>query len=161
MKTELRFARLAALWGAVFSAIVAFAALAWAWLAPPSRWLDVRSVTILDASEGQPITLAVDRTIGRGGPGQFLVVARRRTPTGWLSVCETPWIAFVYRPGADLPQPVTLDWWTRGQLHDVAGAPCRITAGEWEIETTWRMEPPGYPDKVLTVRAPFTVWPRS
>jgi len=155
--TALRPARLSALWLTIMCGLAALAGLAWAWFAPASLWLDVRAVTIADVDEGAPIVLVVDRTIRRGGPGQFLVVARRIDPRGPVTLCQTPWIAVAYRPGAQPPDPLTLDWWTRGQLRDEHDEPCRLTPGRWEVATTWRMEPPGYPDKVIATAAEFTV----
>lgn len=149
---------------ATLGLVVMCATLAWARFAPPALWLDVRAVRIDDAREGEPIRMHVDRVIRQPVPGAFMVTARRLGPAGWITECQMDgWAAIVYRPGAALPEPLTLAWWTAGRLRetDDPSRPCAFQPGRWQTTTTWRLDPPGYFDRVIERTAEHDILPRQ
>lgn len=102
-------------------------------LVPASLWLKVSAVRVSDTTVGeQPPAMYVDRVIYRKFSADWIVTVRRRGPSGGFSVfCEVHGKSN-YLPGADLPDRLTLDWWLNSRT-------CRMTAGEYLVHTTWRL----------------------
>lgn len=123
-------------------------------LAPASQWLEVRSVRVSDTAEGVPPHMKVDRTIHRPFRAKWLTDIEMRLPSGrWLVLCTSQG-ANNYSPENDLPDPLTLDWWT---------FPVRCTPdgpGRYRVETTWLLEiPGGLTKEVRAVSNEFRVTP--
>ena len=112
-------------WGATMAALQMW---------PASRWLEVRSVRIADARVGQPIVMSVDRTIHRITDAAWSVSVKSLTSGKHSAVCSHD--AFTrYRPGALLPIPVTLGWWTHGRCE-------ALPPGQYVVDTIWRIKTP-------------------
>lgn len=130
-----------------FSATIVTVFLLWlvaAQLAPAQWWLDVRSVVVANAKAGEQPTMNVDRSIYQRFPGTYTVDVEKRMPSGRYSVVCSVRNSTNYRPDAELPDPLLLDWWTWPAI-------CKLGPGRHRVETTWRIEAPLFPDKVLTV----------
>lgn len=101
-------------------------------LMPQQKTEDFFQVHSVSAERvGQSAVLNVDRTIHRDLPMEYTVRIMAQMGSGWRQVCKAESNVFLYRAGAVLPDPVTLDWWTDGA--------CRaLPPGRVQIITTWK-----------------------
>lgn len=109
---------------------------------PPSWWLEVRDINLANARQGEPIVMAVDRTISRAFRGHWSVTVRQWDGVGWVTYCNASGSSN-YRADARFPVPLTLKWWTDGQCHDLSPGRYKLTT-RWVIDTV-------LPDKVVSV----------
>lgn len=93
---------------------------------PPWFWLEVRSVRVFDAVEGEPIPMVVDRTVHRTFRGSWIVTLRE---TNGSPSCIATGTA-VYLAGSPLPAPLTLKWWTHPNCYPV-------TPGTYVAQSCW------------------------
>lgn len=123
------------LWPIYMAAIgwAAFAFVSQSW--PASWWLDVRSVQVNDSKVGHKVTMKVDRTIKRNFQAVWNVSVRK-VEDGSDSVFCTASSMSEYRPGAELPKSLTLDWWADGRCD-------ALPAGQYFVSTAWRIESNG------------------
>lgn len=121
-----------ALWLSVFVLVVAIVSM----LIPPTHWLEV-DVHVPNQTAGDEIVLQVRRVIRRDFFARWTVTVRE-TYNGNL-VVATATGAGAYSPGADLPLPTTLEWWTGG-AHASVDEP-----GNYVIETFWEIVPRFFP----------------
>ena len=101
---------------------------------PASWWLEVASVHIPDASAGQPVRMAVQRTIRRDFVAEWS--ASVRTDDGAAQVVCVGSGKSNYRQGANLPANLTLDWWTDGACKT-------LRPGRYWVATDWDIRPAG------------------
>lgn len=145
-------------------AMLAFLALAWlpsavdmvrAHQHRAETYFEVARVSVGNSVLGDPLIMDVDRTIHRPFAGSWAVEVRTFPER---SVYCTGAGDVIYRPEAELPKPVTLEWWTLSQR-------CKgpvLPADEYIIVTTWTIHSParGVPDQTVTIESnPFTVNP--
>lgn len=97
-------------------------------------FFEVRSVTA--ERVGGTAILHVDREIHYPIHMAFTVRVMEQRGLGWQEVCAAPSNVILYLPDAELPDPVTLDWWTWGKCPNLPDGPVRIV-------TTWEPEPRG------------------
>lgn len=116
-------------WGS-YAAIAAFLLWMAARLVPVWPWFEPRTLLVADSSAGEPVTIGYQRTIRRETLVGYTAVVRRMP--GLEIVCEATAQPFLYRPGAELPHPVTLEWWTGGDCGD-------LPAGEYQLDTCWTL----------------------
>jgi hypothetical protein len=100
---------------------------------PASWWFEVRKVQVLDAQANSEITMLVDREIHRQFVGEWVSTVRRVEPKSLELYCSGSGRAN-YRPSNDLPDVVTLDWWTGGSCKT-------LPSGDYVIDTTWQINP--------------------
>lgn len=127
----------------VFAVLILLLAAAVAQFWPASYWMDVRSIRVFDAKVGEPILMAVDRTIVRDFPGQWVVTLRQNRGGKWIRYCAATGTGD-YQVNTSFPDPLTLSWWTYPGCQN-------IEAGEFVMRTTWTILRPGLPDKTITV----------
>ena len=109
-----------------------------------SWWFEVRSIRVFDAKEGEPVPMAVDRSINRPFRGQWVTSIRRLENNGWVMYCSVDG-ATNYSPKASLPDPLYLNWWTSPGCNP-------IPAGKYILETDWLIKNTGVlPDKEVNV----------
>lgn len=107
---------------------------------PASWWLEVGSVRVDDSKVGEPVIMAVTRTINRDFLGHWTASLRRLERGKWVPYCSATG-AVNYEVDSDLPDPLTLKWWTAPFCHP-------LEAGKYVMRTTWRVEGAGFlPDK--------------
>lgn len=127
--------------------------LAAAYLAPAAMWLDVRRVMVPDTTEGSTPVLLVERTIRQNFYGTYTVDVERQQPSGRFAVVCSVTNSTHYRSDAELPDPLTLDWWTWP-------VQCQIGAGTYRVESYWRIQPELVPDKfAYAMSNVFTIHP--
>lgn len=134
-------------------------------LRPASWWLDVRSVTVDDATAGVPAVMHVDRTIRRDFRGRYHVEVERRGAGGFSLFCgagktgkrecdvDSSWIN--YQADNALPDPLDMDWWTYPVKYD-------LPPGSYRIVTNWCIDAGAKPDRCtepvisneFTIRSP-------
>ena len=102
---------------------------------PASWWLEVHSVRVADSRAGQPLVMYVQREIHRDFSGTWGVSVREMTAGGTYVACAQSAVAD-YRKGADLPNVVTLGWWTNGRC-------ATLPAGVYVVQTTWQIHGSG------------------
>jgi len=142
-------------WGVVAAFVFGLYSLLQA-VPPASWWLDVRSVTVVDSTEGNPIFMTVDRDVNRDFTGIWSVDLRRLDPDtgGWISECVTDETRQPYFAGAALRRPLTLDYWASPECADLG-------PGTYFITTMWRINPDGLMPRTLQISSPpFMVSPR-
>jgi hypothetical protein len=101
---------------------------------PATYWFEARAMVIPDVVEGRPIVMLVDREIRRPALGNWQVTVRRfNEGRGSIVYCNAHGSAN-YSPQAELPEPLTLDWWTEGKCPP-------LTPGEYVVTTRWAFEP--------------------
>jgi hypothetical protein len=115
----------------------------WIWIAlvavPVSFWINVRHVTVASAETPADVTMRVDRDIKRPFAGSFVVTVRRSPGGGF--VCSTGSSKMiVYRPNAEMPDPLYLWWWLGSKA---ALASCDdFRPGGYLLETCWTVLQP-------------------
>jgi hypothetical protein len=121
--------------------------------APASWWLDVQRVHVPTAKAGQPIRMEVSRAIKRDIVATWTVSIRTADANARV-VCDTSRKNSNYRVGANLPDPLTLHWWT-------SGACDTLPPGRYWIATDWDIQPSGiWPGKRVSADSkPFEVLP--
>lgn len=107
-----------------------------------SRWLDVVSVTVADSKVGEPVIMRVSRTIYSRFHASWIVSVRRVDHDGLELACVSTGESD-YLPEAKLPDPLTLNWWTYP-------VQCKLQPGRYRIDTVWRIDPQGYPSKIVS-----------
>lgn len=110
--------------------------------APASDWLEVTSVNVFTAFEGEAPRMAVVRTIHQPFVADWAAVVRRVHPDGSTAiVCEAHGRS-PYEPGASPLRLIDLDWW-------MTPVKCRPPAGgRYRLSTAWRIHVEGSPEKV-------------
>lgn len=79
--------------------------------------------------------LKVDRQILRPLHMTFSVRVKGNGAHGWVDFCGMSSGVILYEPDAELPDPVTLDWWTWGECPT-------LPPGQARIVTTWAPDSP-------------------
>lgn len=102
-------------------------------LIPVSLWYEVTSVKVADARAGQQVPMVVVREIHRPFVGAWRVSIRRWGESGWHVLCQAHGVAN-YRSGSELPNNLTLDWWTGGDCQT-------LPPGRYVISTGWTIKP--------------------
>lgn len=126
---------------------------AWRQGIPASAWLDVRSVTASDATEGDDVTLVVERSIRAGFHGEWIVTVRRLEHGGFSTYC-TGTGENLYIPGDLLPRPLYLSRWM--------GKACPLPPGQYRVDTRWLVNADGYSPKAISIESNlFRVSPRQ
>lgn len=110
---------------------------------PGSWWLEVHKVEIRDSEVGQTPQMAVSRTIRRPVYGTWQVTVLRQGMSGFYIYCVAHG-STDYRPNLGIPDAPDLDWWTWPTQ-------CPLAAGEYTVNTLWRIQPEGYPIKEIRV----------
>ena len=117
----------ALVWGAIL-----FAGLAGN-LIPTQNWFDVQRVEVFDTVAGTPPIMDVERIIRQPFVADWLVEVERREPDlGFVIMCAAKGET-AYNTDAELPAPLTLDWWTYPTT-------CALSAGVYRVETTWTLD---------------------
>lgn len=118
-----------------------------AWLTvnlwPASWWLEVRQVQVFNSVVGEPVRMAVDRTIHREFYAQWTVRVRKVEDGGWLTACASSG-GGTYVPIATLPVELGLGWWSDGRC-------LALPVGQYLVNTTWKIEGGLLPDKIISV----------
>lgn len=99
---------------------------------PTSNWFDVKSVEVFDTTAGVPPLMEVDRDITQPFVADWLVEVERRGTSGYYLQCSARGQS-AYRTDAELPRPLTLDWWTYPVI-------CNLQPGTYRVETTWELD---------------------
>ena len=119
---------------------------------PATWWLEVQSVRVADGIAGQPVVMHVERTIHRDFVGTWGVTVRALQEKNTLIACAASAVTD-YRIGADLPEILTLGWWTNGQCQ-------ALPPGTYIVQTVWQIHGSGIlPAKTLQITSnPFVVY---
>jgi hypothetical protein len=121
---------------------LAFVAVAMWWalqtLPTSNYWFEASNMLVPDVPRGGDVVLTVEREIKRPVYGDWVVTVRRYENGGWTLACSPSRGSGDYLPKAELPDVLTLEWWTEGQ--------CSISEpGLYFITTTWKFYPRGLP----------------
>lgn len=118
---------------------------------PASYWLEVNSVRVADSQANQPVVMYIDRKIHRDFVGVWGVTVRSIQDTGVHIACASSALSD-YKEGAELPEVVTLGWWTNGKCET-------LPVGVYIVQTTWQIQSNGFfPTKVVTQTSnPFKI----
>ena len=125
------------------------------YLWPASWWLEVDSVRVADGVVNKPVVMYVHRTIHRNFVGTWGVTVRALENTGTYVTCAASAVSD-YRIGTDLPEVITLGWWTDGRCET-------LPAGTYLIQTTWQIHNVGiFPTKTIQATSnPFVIYKES
>ena len=102
---------------------------------PASWWMEVQSVHVKDTKVGEPILMHVQREIHRDFSGTWGVSVRVMDAGHGYVVCSESAVSG-YQKGADLPDTLTLSWWTNGQCNT-------LPVGVYIVQTVWRVHGSG------------------
>lgn len=118
---------------------------------PASWWLEVHSVRVADSKAGQPVVMYVQRDIHRDFSGTWGVSVRQMLEGKTHVACAASAVSD-YQQGSDLPEIVTLGWWTNGRCET-------LPVGVYVVQTTWQIHGNGLlPAKtVQSTSNPFKV----
>jgi len=120
------------------------------WTFPASWWLDVSRVKVFDSEVGQPVRMEADREIRRPFSGEWSAIVRRKRGAHWIVACPSFGMGD-YRMDAELPEPLTLEWWTDGACP-------ALTAGTYLLTTSWTIYPTYLPKKWVQITSnEFTI----
>lgn len=131
------------LWPIYFAALgwIAFTLVTQLW--PASYWFEVRSVRVQNSVAAASIVMKVDREIKRPFDAVWTTQVRTFRPDGEGYVACTASAYSEYKAGADLPQLLTMDWWTDGRCPT-------LPPGKYMLSTAWRINPSGiWPSKIV------------
>ena len=121
---------------------------------PASLWIDVGSVTVADAIEGEAPKLVVDRTVKRSFAGLRQVELEKKGTRGFVQIDKAVG-GDNYRPDNELPEDLDMDWWT-------APKQFRPLPGRYRIETCWTVILTWIKDRrTCVVSNTYTVRPRQ
>lgn len=110
---------------------------------PASWWMEVQAVHVADTKAGDPILMHVEREIHRDFSGTWGVSVRVMDAGHGYVVCSEG-AASGYLQGADLPDTLTLSWWTNGQCNT-------LPVGVYIVQTVWQVHGNGLlPAKTIT-----------
>lgn len=110
---------------------------------PASWWMDVQSVRVADTRAGEPILMHVEREIHRDFSGTWGVSVRVMDAGHGYVICSESAVSW-YLQGADLPDTLTLSWWTNGQCNT-------LPVGVYIVQTVWQVHGNGIlPAKTIT-----------
>ena len=110
---------------------------------PGSFWLEVRSVRVQNGAAGASIVMRVDREIKRPFAAVWTAQVRTVRESGEGYVACTASAYSEYKDGAELPEMLTLDWWTDGRC-------ATLPAGRYMLSTAWRINPNGiWPSNIV------------
>ena len=125
--------------------IVWLASLATVHFWPPTWWLEVKSIYISNTKVGEPIGMAVDRTINRSFSANWNVTIRQWN--GGFHVWCNANGSGAYRVDAILPANLDLQWWSAGKCHP-------LPVGKYQVSTSWTISGLGVlPDKYIQVES--------
>ena len=93
-----------------------------------SDYFEVSRFEVVRTDEG-PLVL-FDRKIKAPIVMGFTVRVMERQGGGYLQACKMEAAPFQYSPQAELPDPITLGWWTDGECANLPDGPVRVY-------TTW------------------------
>jgi hypothetical protein len=107
---------------------------------PSSHWYELNSVIVTGPEGGpvvlgQPIIVTVQRTIHRDFKGEYVTTIRQLP--GLHTVC-TGGLSVLYRSNSNLPEPLTLGYWTEGSR-----PPCEeaLEPGFYVLQTCVTVQP--------------------
>lgn len=110
---------------------------------PASWWMDVQSVRVADTRAGEPILMHVEREIHRDFSVTWGVSVRVMDAGHGYVICSESTVSG-YLQGADLPDTLTLSWWTNGQCST-------LPVGVYIVQTVWQVHGNGIlPAKTIT-----------
>ena len=102
---------------------------------PASWWMDVQSVHVKDTKAGDPVVMHVQREIHRDFSGTWGVSVRVMDAGKGYIVCSASAVSG-YKEGADLPDTLTLSWWTNGHCNT-------LPVGVYLVQTVWQVHGSG------------------
>ena len=102
---------------------------------PASWWMEVQSIHVADTKAGEPILMHVEREIHRDFSGTWGVSVRVMGAGHGYVVCSESAVSG-YLKGADLPNTLTLAWWTNGQCST-------LPVGVYIVQTVWQVHGSG------------------
>lgn len=98
---------------------------------PASWWMEVQSVHVKDTKAGEPILMHVQRDIHRDFNSTWGVSVRVMDAGKGHVVCSESAVSD-YQKGADLPDTLTLAWWTNGHCNT-------LPVGVYIVQTVWQV----------------------
>lgn len=115
-------------------------------------WLEVDDVFVHDTIADSTPKMTVERTIHRPFVGFWAVNVKREGNNGFSFACGSSG-TIDYQPDVQLPDPLTLDWWTYP-------IPCNLGPGRYRVDTTWTIDLQGGAEKTIRKRSNvFSVFP--
>lgn len=102
---------------------------------PASWWMEVQSVHVADTKAGDPVVMHVQREIHRDFSGTWGVSVRVMDAGKGFVVCSASAVSG-YKEGADLPDTLTLSWWTNGHCNT-------LPVGVYIVQTMWQVHGSG------------------
>lgn len=115
---------------------------------PPTYWYRPGPVVVFDSLVGEPVYMHFDREIRRGFFATWATAVRKASPTGWEVTCAASG-AQDYRVDTQLPDPLTLRWWSDGKCSNID------EPGNYFVSTVWHIHPWLGPEKVVRVDSNF------
>lgn len=109
---------------------------------PASYWMEIKSIKVKDADAGRPVLMYVDRDIRRDVSANWSVSVREISKSGGIRLACSAGQLSDYKTTAKLPDVLTLGWWTNGRCET-------LPAGHYIVNTTWAINAPYLPDKVI------------
>lgn len=97
---------------------------------PASDWLVVSEIHVEDAREGDDPVMRVKRSIQKAFEGAWHVEIKRKLESGRYAVACYQGGSNFYAPDNQLPEPLTLSWWTYPHR-------CELGPGTYRVETRW------------------------
>lgn len=118
---------------------------------PASNWLEVNSVYVYNAVLGETPVMEVDRDIKQSFTGVWVADVEKLNDNGrFVIFCSSTGKAN-YDLDNDLPDPLTLDWWT----YPTDCTP--VEPGKYRIVTVWTLNLDGAIKQVKASSNLFTV----
>lgn len=109
---------------------------------PARWWFSVRSVHVEDTIVGVSPKMTVDRVIKRPFTARWRVELERITPSGRFVFIDASRGDNSYTIDADLPNPLTLDWWIYPETWN-------IKPGQYRIQTCWTLKPDFFSERTV------------
>lgn len=102
-------------------------------LAPASIWMSVQRINAGPGHTWEPIPMIVSRKINLSFVARWTVTVRRWENGVWYDQCSHTDVSH-YTPDSQLPEALTLEWWTRGSCNT-------LPQGRYYLTTHWKIEP--------------------
>lgn len=104
-----------------------------AFVIPFDAWMEIKRVDVADTLQGEPIRVAVDRTIHRDFDAAYRVNIRKVTPTGFEQFCTRGERDVPYRLGAEFGSGRDLDWYMGIPPNAPCEPPVDMTPGRYYL----------------------------
>lgn len=116
---------------------------------PTSRWVEIKSIEVLDAPQGTAPEVLIDWSIRQPFLADWTATVRRKSGEGFYAFCGRSGVSD-YRPGSVMPIPSDLLWWLGIPPHPLCP---ELPPGEYLFTVVLTLRLDALPPKTVRVES--------